>query len=76
MNKRSGSFTSRKKCYDNPLNYFYIGFHRALATIDSATGLLMLETGISRAIDIGGHLYPFGLAMTCKRQVVNYTSNI
>ena len=45
-----------------------------LATIDSATGLLMLETGTSHAIDIGGHPSPFGPVMTCKRQVVDYVN--
>ena len=58
---------SRKGCYNEPLNFFDIGFHRALVTIDSATGLLTLVTGTSHAIGIGVHPYPFGRAMTCRR---------
>ena len=47
------------------------GFHRALVTIDSAIGLLTLETGTSRVIGIGEHPYQSGPVMMCKKQVVD-----
>ena len=57
------------------LKVFGIGFHRALAIIDLATGLLTLETGTSHEIGIGEHPSPFGRVMTCKRQVVDYINS-
>ena len=75
MRKHAGSLPIAKDVTASHLFFFGIGFHRALATIDSVTGLLTLVTGTSHAIGIGVHHYPFGRAMTCKRHVVDYVHN-